>query len=409
MIALSAPFIATEKPWYVKYKNHHLFPAFTFKNQYVISDSDTGEKEIINASQFDWKSNKYENVIWAPVPYSPGKTDIVNFNYKSPFDLQWERENGVKKPLPFRFRHWLGTNAKGEDVLSELLNGTRTSLFIGIFSIAIAGLIGIVIGCIAGYFANERFILKRYQLVGFLFGIILGIFYSTQIFYKLQLNVFYVPFLNSAIKLILTIALFLIVLLLCLFLFRLLKYFKFFNSIVEFNIDLLFTRVIEIFISIPKLILIITLASVFSKSLINLILIIGLTSWTGIALLVRAEMIRIKSEDYMNAAKVSGLSLMRIIFKHGLPNAIGPALVSMAFGVSSAIIAESGLSFLGMGLPHDIPSWGSILSDGRSNFKAWWLTLFPGLSILIVVLLFNFLGEGIQKSLKTGINKLPDN
>jgi peptide/nickel transport system permease protein len=123
--------------------------------------------------------------------------------------------------------------------------------------------------------------------------------------------------------------------------------------------------------------------------------VIGLTSWTGIARLIRAEMLRIRELDYIVAAQAAGLKRVAIIFRHALPNAIQPALVSMVFGVASAILIESGLSFLGAFQVNDV-TWGSLLAQGRNNFTAWWLVVFPGLAVFLTVTSLNLLGEALR-------------
>ena len=126
-------------------------------------------------------------------------------------------------------------------------------------------------------------------------------------------------------------------------------------------------------------------------------IVIGLTSWMGVARLVRAEFLSLKEREFIIAAKAQGLSDMRIIFRHMLPNALAPVLVAATLGVAGAILTESALSFLGIGVQPPIPSWGNILTAGKDNIQfAWWLSVYPGLAILITVLGYNLLGEGIR-------------
>ncbi|MCX7013346.1 MAG: ABC transporter permease [Candidatus Sumerlaeota bacterium] len=163
-------------------------------------------------------------------------------------------------------------------------------------------------------------------------------------------------------------------------------------------IDLCISRFIEMMICVPVFILILTLAAfVEQRSIFHVMAIIGVTSWTGVARLVRAEFLRQKSLDYAQAALALGIPRWRIIFRHILPNAMGPVLVSATFGVASAILIESGLSFLGLG---DIsaPSWGQILSAGNVERKLW-LILCPGFAIFFVVSVFNLVGEGLRDAL----------
>jgi peptide/nickel transport system permease protein len=150
----------------------------------------------------------------------------------------------------------------------------------------------------------------------------------------------------------------------------------------------------------PLLILIISVAAIAKeKSIINIMVIIGLTGWTSIARLTRAEFLRVSNLEYIQAAKSMGFSEFRIIFKHALPNAIAPALVAIAFGVASAILIESALSFLGVGVPPNTVTWGSLLNAGREQYSAWWLVVFPGLAIFLTVTIYNLLGEGLRDAL----------
>jgi peptide/nickel transport system permease protein len=133
--------------------------------------------------------------------------------------------------------------------------------------------------------------------------------------------------------------------------------------------------------------------------------IIGLTSWTEIARFTRAEFLKIRNLEYIQAGQALGYSEARIIFRHALPNGIAPALVAIAFGIASAILIESGLSFLGIGVPADVVTWGSLVNAGRENFQAWWLVVYPGLAIFITVTIYNLLGEGLRDALDPRLKK----
>lgn len=162
-------------------------------------------------------------------------------------------------------------------------------------------------------------------------------------------------------------------------------------------VDNLISRATEIMICFPTFFLILTLLAFIGPSIYNIMIVIGLTSWTGIARLVRGEFLKLKSQEYVQAAIALGASDLRVIFRHLLPNAIAPVLVSATFGVASAILIESGLSFLGFGVPPQVPSWGSILSQSQEFMDiAWWLTLVPGLAIFVTITAYNTVGEGLR-------------
>ncbi|MFN0118142.1 MAG: ABC transporter permease [Elusimicrobiota bacterium] len=165
--------------------------------------------------------------------------------------------------------------------------------------------------------------------------------------------------------------------------------------------DTFFMRLVDVMLCFPTLFLILMILAVFEKPSIYLIVgIIAFTAWAGLARMVRAEVLSVKEREYMLVAKGLGLSNARILFIHLLPNVISPILVAATLTVGSAILMESGLSFLGLGVQPPDPSWGNILTSGKDFIhSAWWLSLFPGLAILITVLGFNLLGEGLRDAL----------
>jgi peptide/nickel transport system permease protein len=165
-------------------------------------------------------------------------------------------------------------------------------------------------------------------------------------------------------------------------------------------IDSLLMRVVDIMLCFPTFFLILAVIAMLEPSIWYIMVIIGLTGWMGVARLVRAEVLSLKSRDFVLAARVLGASDLRIIFRHILPNALSPVLVSATLGVAGAILTESALSFLGIGVQPPTPSWGNILTSGKDFIEfAWWLSLFPGVAILVTVLSYNLVGEGIRDAL----------
>lgn len=162
-------------------------------------------------------------------------------------------------------------------------------------------------------------------------------------------------------------------------------------------VDALLMRLVDVVMCFPTFFLILTVVALLKPNFWNVMIVIGLTGWTGTARFVRAEILSIKERDYVKAIEAMGAKRRKIIFKHILPNALAPVLVSATLGVAGAILTEAGLSFLGFGVQPPRPTWGNILAEGRLYiFDAWWLTLFPGLAILITVLSFNLFGEGLR-------------
>jgi peptide/nickel transport system permease protein len=163
-------------------------------------------------------------------------------------------------------------------------------------------------------------------------------------------------------------------------------------------VDLLISRLIEVVICFPAFFLILTIVAFMQRSsLYSIMVVIGITSWTGIARLVRGEFLRLVDQEFVLAGRALGYSSTRLIFGHVLPNALAPVLVSATFGVAGAILTESGLSFLGLGISSPTPSWGAILANGRENlFRAPWLIQFPGLAIFLTITAYNIVGETLR-------------
>ena len=171
-------------------------------------------------------------------------------------------------------------------------------------------------------------------------------------------------------------------------------------------VDTTLMRLVDIMLCFPAFFLILAVITFLEPSIWYIMMVIGLTGWMGVARLVRAETLSIREMDYILAARCIGCSNARIIFRHILPNAISPVLVSATLGVAGAILTESALSFLGIGVQPPTPSWGNILTSGKDYIEfAWWLSLFPGLAILVTVLAYNLLGEGIRDALDPRVKR----
>ena len=162
-------------------------------------------------------------------------------------------------------------------------------------------------------------------------------------------------------------------------------------------VDECIMRFVDVMLCFPSFFLILAVIAFLEPSLFNIMAVIGLTSWMGVARLVRAETLSLRERDFVNAARLAGANSVRIVFRHILPNALSPVIVSATLGIAGAILLESGLSFLGIGVQHPLPSWGNILIEGKETLGiAWWLSVFPGLAILLTVLGYNLLGEGLR-------------
>jgi peptide/nickel transport system permease protein len=171
-------------------------------------------------------------------------------------------------------------------------------------------------------------------------------------------------------------------------------------------IDSALMRFVDIMLCFPAFFLILAVIAMLEPSIWLIMIVIGLTGWMGVARLVRAEVLSIRERDFILAARAIGASDLRIICRHILPNAMGPVLVAATLGVGGAILTESALSFLGIGVQPPTPSWGNMLTSGKDYIEfAWWLSLYPGLAILITVLAYNLLGEGIRDAIDPRLHR----
>ena len=277
-----------------------------------------------------------------------------------------------------------GTDDLGRDVFARMLQGSYVSLSIGFVAVGIAVIIGIFLGGIAGYYGH------RHVRVGQLLTAVLLITGALLLIGKLIWAGSALLICGAGATLI------------SILIKRSAKSTAqpawarlwLFNTI---SIDTLVMRFVDIMLCFPSFFLILTVVALLPGSIFNIMIVIGLTSWMGATRFVRAEFLSLREQDFVAAARALGLSNFRIIFRHMMPNAIAPVLVSATIGIASAILTEAGLSFLGFGVPPPRATWGNILSDGKNFiFDAPWLTFVPGIAILIVVLSFNLFGEGLR-------------
>jgi len=165
-------------------------------------------------------------------------------------------------------------------------------------------------------------------------------------------------------------------------------------------VDQLLMRFVDIMLCFPTFFLMLAVIAMLEPSIWYIMIIIGLTGWMGVARLVRAEVLSLRERDFILAARAIGASDLRIIFRHILPNALSPVIVTATLGVAGAILTESALSFLGIGVQPPVPSWGNMLTAGKDYLEfAWWLSLFPGFAILVTVIAYNLVGEGLRDAL----------
>ncbi|MDD5206560.1 MAG: ABC transporter permease [Desulfobacterales bacterium] len=290
-------------------------------------------------------------------------------------DLETLRPEEIPRLGIFLF----GTDNLGRDVFARMLQGAWVSLTVGFVAVGISVIVGIFMGGLSGYFGQSRVRVDQLLIAGLL---VIGMALLSGAARMVGMSLISAGVLLLAFN----------------FFTRKSKSFRGrFLSAGTFTVDTLIMRFVDIMLCFPSFFLILTVVALLPASIYNIMIVIGLTSWMGATRFVRAEFLSLREQDFVTAARALGLGNMRIIFRHMIPNAIAPVLVSATIGIASAILTEAGLSFLGFGVPPPHATWGNILSDGkRFIFDAPWLTFVPGIAILIVVLSFNLFGEGLR-------------
>lgn len=381
LIGLLSDFIANDKPLLCKIDGAWHFPIF---HQYAV---DVGlAKWEARFVQNNWSDHEYQFKLMPIIPYSASFQDRKNRSFVSPFDEQ--------RIESARYRHWLGTDLLGRDVLAGMIAGTRVAMLVGLIAMSIATLIGLFFGTLAGYFGDERFKISRARLIMTLLSLPIAIFYA----FVVRSNILAVA--DESENLIAELGksffIFIGILLLFNLIAELLKKIPLLGKKITIPLDILVMRMIEIFNSIPGLLLLLAILAIIKKpTIIYVMVIIGFIRWTPIARFIRAELLKIRQLEYIHAAEAMGFGKFRIIFRHAIPNALTPVLIHIAFGIAGAILLEATLSFLGIGVAPEEVTWGSLLSAARQNFSAWWLAIFPGFAIFVTVTIFNLIGDGL--------------
>jgi len=372
-MALFGDFVANDKPLFCRYEGTIQFPIF---------------QEILGlASPFNettnWDSPQITSKVFPLIPYHFDTIDPLNSQFKSPF--------GKQPVKSLRFRHWLGTDQIGRDVFAGMIIGARVSLVIGFLGIGFAAMMGILLGSISGYFGNKRLKWSRLRVIMTL--ILLVVF--SWLAYVLPIYFGRNGEMNNG----LIWAGLLTIWLICQWV---LSKVDTTNKTVKLPLDWFVLRALEVFKSIPKLLLVLVISAIFPPSIFIVAMVIGVTHWPTITLYMRGEMMKVRHKEYLIAAQLQGIPEWKILVRHAIPNAIGPALIAIMLGLGSAILSESFLSFLGLGIPPDLVSWGKLLAAARENISAWWLAVFPGLAIFLTIYSANRIGELLLEEMKAG-------
>jgi peptide/nickel transport system permease protein len=360
--ALGAGILSTHVPWVAKCNQELCFPAFQNITALLLNQELPPEWQNPNTLP-----NNLEILIPAPVPFSPNQLDLYG---RADFD-----------------KHPLGTDILGRDVLSRILHGARTALLTGLIAMAFALSLGLTLGGIAGYFGDDKIQMTGGQILVLIPGLILAWFYGVQI--PLQASAWHAD--PSIFTSLAPVCILIGTPIICLLLGRQLQYPAILKKRYALWLDFWVSRAIEIKQSIPGLFLIIAVSAFLEPSMVMIALLIGFTAWTPIARFVRAELLRIREENYIQAAEALGFSGIRIFVRHALPNALSPVWVLLSFGFAGAILAEASVSFIQD--QGDAISWGGMLAAARNDPQAWWLAVWPGLTLFITLISLHINGE----------------
>ncbi|MFN0013271.1 MAG: ABC transporter permease [Saprospiraceae bacterium] len=383
VMALARDILANGRPLYCQVRGEAFFPAL--RAIWHGPDKPYGHPVLDSIqSGFRWRLHSYEAAVFAPIAFSPG-------------ELPSNPDTTVRQALPgsihpgSRFRHWLGTDTEGHDVAAGMVGGARAALLTGTLAMSIAFAIGLTLGAIAGYWGDGRLRVRRWQLWALLAGAPAAWFYAgTARHFLPDASGVAAHWAAALLMAGAVIGLFFL-------LGKALGRWAYFARTVALPADLIIMRLAEVFTSIPGLLAIVAFAAMLrqqGQTLWAMTALIGAFSWPGVALFVRAELLRVRELEYVTAARGLGLTEWRILFRHALPNALRPTYTIFAFGVAGAILLEASLSFLGYGDNNLVgATWGSLLQNARSSPQLWWISLPPGLAICATILALHTVGE----------------
>lgn len=314
------------------------------------------------------------------IPYGPQRTDVERYVSTSPFSEQ--------ATLNWRDRHWLGTDRLGRDVAAGMIHGTKIGLQIGFLSIFIAFIIGVSLGMISAYYKDTGI---KFHISQFILGAMTLFLIGFYGYYQWYLQSFSWWILTISFSILIT--------------FNIILHYTIkkigWSQKINFPLDTLLVKAIEIRKSFPGLFILLALTSLITTpSVWSIIIIISLLIWTDFARYARAETLAVNEENYIISAKVLGLGHWRILYHHILPNILPTLTVVACFSISGALILESSLSFLGLGLPVEQVTWGKMMAEGRNMYE-WWLVVFPGLALFLIVLSLNTIAEEINDHQKS--------
>lgn len=329
------------------------------------------EKPWFAKQENQWKLAQIQNV---EPPYEKSLGPLINYSFD-----QMDLDMGKSKPMTKGKNgiHWFGTDSLGRDVLAMCMRGLKLSVLIGLLACLIALLISLSINFIAGLIDYKQYTFGPIHLFVVCLLAFVCLFYSYYLFFSKPYS-------------------FLLLVLLAIFLmFNVVRI----NKGAQLNVegDKLLTSLLNVFKSLPSLLIVLVLASLFERSGIwGISILIGLIIWPLFTRIIRAEMMLVKEQDYILAAKLSNISYFRLFFRHLLINISQPLFIAFCFAINGVILLEATLSFLGIGVPLDAVTLGSLISSARTDISSWWLIVFPGLFLLSILYFFSKLSNYLK-------------
>lgn len=381
ILAIGADFWANDRPIVARYQGKTYFPVA----QHLLAKAGWAQHPKFLQGT-NWKALNPDWALWPPVAYGPREQDTRHISAH-----------------PGTGGHLFGTDPVGRDLLAGMIHATRVVLWVGLIAMTIATILGLFFGSLAGFWGDDRMTLPRGRLLLLLASIPLAWFYGITVRQGVLQDAIAAGWLQTTVQVVLSLAIIALVMTLVQIPGKALNRWGWWQKPIRLPWDIGVNRLIEVIVSVPVIFLVIMVLAMAGKgSLFWVMAVIGLTRWTGIARLVRAELLRIRQLEYVESLRAMGFRQQYILWRHALPNALPPVLIAIAFGLANAILLEAFLSFIGLGVPPDVPTWGKYLNMGREHISDWWLAVFPGLAIFFTVLVCNLMGESLSDALQPG-------
>lgn len=377
LLAVAAPWVANQRPLYCRIGGQAFYPAFQSPQ------SAFGQPDLDAArSKNNWYDLPYEKAVFPPIAFTAG---VMDEQKPVPNALP---PGALHPGMSGHHRHWLGTDRNGFDAAAGMVAGVRTSVFGGLTTMLCAMLIGVLLGSWAGFMGDDRLYVARGRLFMTIIGLFPAWFYAFAI-PLLEAEGWRAGLVSSLV--------FVAIVWLFNLLGKWLSRWAPASVPVRIPADLLVMRLVEIFQSVPLLLVVIavaTLSGELFRAWWVLPTITGLFLWPEFARYLRAELLRIRTLDYVTAARALGLGEWRVLWRHALPNAIGPVVILFAVGMGQIILLLAALSFLGYSPDtRQCASWGGLLRAFRMDTSAWWLAVFPTLFIALTMLALHAIGR----------------